>query len=92
VRVGTDEERLVALDRADDLAVQKVGSVVLRRRKCRRTAPAGAEVDRQPVRRRACAGVLGDLDDPADDEPELLEVVGRRRFFSLRSATPPRAS
>ena len=68
---------LVVVEHAGDLSAEEVFRLVVTARNRRLPPPLRAEVDGDDVRRRSRAGAFLDLDDPADEEAEPLEIVER---------------
>src|SRR3954464_7474989 len=73
---------------ANDLAVDQIlGPVIGLQRGHRPPQPQRAEIDRQEIRRFACLGQVGDVDDQADTNVEALEVLDGRRHVSKESTS-----
>ena len=75
MRVCRKHHYLSARARTDDLRALEVRRRVLAARHAALVAALRAEIDRHEERRRSGSGVLGNRDDPADRNPELLQPV-----------------
>jgi hypothetical protein len=77
VGVRAEHEHLVGVEGADDLTAHELVRPRARDGDRALALPAAAEVDREEERRRARSRVVVGSDDPADDQLELLEILGR---------------